>query len=133
MKRWVWATGMVTTLALLAPVVGQDKSLTIKEAMRKLHKGSENIRVAVGRELKADPIEWEQIQKDTKVYHEFAEVLPKNAPPRGEKAAWEKVSSEFVDQAKALSESAKKKDLSGAKTAYAKLGGSCKNCHNAHK
>jgi cytochrome c556 len=110
----------------------EDKAPTIKAIMKKMHSGDTSLRPTIAKALKAEAPDWEEIQKATKEFSKFADSLAKNPPPRGEKESWEKLTKEFVANAHAMDESAKKKDKEGAKVAHSKLG-NCKGCHDAHR
>lgn len=126
MKRWVIPFALFTGLAVAA-----DDS--IKDVMSKAHKGSGSLLPTLGKELKADSPPWTDIQKQVKELVDLGETLAKNDPPKGEKASWKKQTEQYVKNAKALQDAAEKKNASDAKAAHAKLAGSCKACHQAHK
>jgi hypothetical protein len=137
MKRMA---GMGSLLALLGWIAMEgsfagaaDRSPTIKEIMGKLNKGPKSLTYVVGKELKEDQPDWSQIQQQTRTYVELARGLGDQEPRKGSKDSWEKLSKAFADNALALDQAAKKKDLPSAKQAHARLAGSCRTCHSAHK
>jgi cytochrome c556 len=110
-----------------------DRSLTIKQIMGKLNKGPRSLTFVVGKELKEDQPDWSKMQEQMKTYVELAQALGDNEPRKGSKDSWEKLSKAFIANAEALDEAVKKKDLSSARQAHARLTGSCRTCHTAHK
>jgi cytochrome c556 len=123
-------------LIALALLVGagdkDDKPPTVKEIMQKLH-GPQGLRVKLSRDMRGDTPNWQEVQKDTKAMVKFAEVLGKSQPPRGEKPSWDKLAEQYISGVKALDTAADKQDTAALKTAFARSGGSCTKCHNAHK
>lgn len=131
MMRWVAAVSFVALVVSSATLA--DEMLTTKQIMGKLNKGPKSLMATIGKELKkADP-DWDDVQKRTKEFAELAAAMTKNQPSRGEKESWEKLSKAYCVCAKALDEAVQNKDLKAAKAAHAKLGGSCKACHDAHR
>ena len=126
----------LSALAVL-PVAAedQDKVPEVRDIMRKLHKGAENLKDHVGKALKAESPNWEEVQRDTKVYATLAEALGKNEPPKGDASSWKKLTGDYTTQAKALDDAAKKMDRAAASAVYKKLASpaTCKGCHSAHK
>lgn len=107
---------------LAAPLFAADAKkpkYTIKEVMKEVHKGEDNIgkRVANGTASKED------IAKMVAHY----ESLPLNEPPRGDKESWAAKTSKLVAASKAVQ--------SGAPNAAQlyKDATNCKACHSAHK
>jgi hypothetical protein len=132
---------VVTTLALLTGMAlllstskaDEEKTPTIKEIMIKAHKGGKSLIQTVGKELKADEPNWTDLQKKTKELVKLGTALGKNEPPKGEKASWEKLTKEYVKNAKALDEAAKKQDKTAALASQKKLTSACASCHKLHK
>jgi hypothetical protein len=141
MKKWLLAvTGLA--IALLTGLSAErldaadpqaGKVPEVSEIMQKLNKGKNAIHKSVGSDLKANPIDWAEVQKKTKVYEEYASAMPKNDPPKGEKASWEKLTKTFATNAKDLNTAAGKKDAAAALEAQAKNGKMCMSCHQAHR
>lgn len=107
---------------LTAPLLGADAKKpkhAIKDVMKAVHKGEDNIgkRVAKGAASK----------EDIATMLAYYESLPLNEPPRGEKASWAAKTSKLLAAAKAVQ--------SGAPNAAElyKEATNCKACHNAHK
>jgi hypothetical protein len=125
---------LMTVVLATSPVEAQgDKTPTIKEIMGKLHKGTTSLRPALGKELKAEEPNWEEVQKQTKEFALLAASIGKNDPPMGEKASWEKLTKAYADTAKAMDAAAQKKDKKAALAAHGKLSGACLACHKAHR
>jgi cytochrome c556 len=116
-----------------APAGAEDSELSTKVIMQKLHKGPKSSQGALKAALKASPTDWKTIQDKTKDYVILGAGLAKNDPAKGEKASWKTLSDSFFTNAKALDDSAKKKDLASTQAAFGKLNGSCMACHRAHK
>jgi hypothetical protein len=134
MRRLLTVVGML--VALSVPVGAQDeKPLTAKEIMGKLNKGPNSLCPTIGKDLRADPPAWEQIQKETKDFAALAGALTKAKPPRGEQESWDKLCKAYAESATALDEAADKKDKKAVQAAHAKLADmkSCKACHSAHR
>jgi cytochrome c556 len=136
MNRFAKAAAALVPMVLMltAVVAGQDdKTPTIKELMRKLHKGA-NAPLSKTRDaLKSDSPNWDNLRKQTKDLVALAASLPKNDPPRGDKAAYRELADDYYGNSKKLDDAAKDEDLSSARAAAKKLGESCKACHTAHK
>jgi cytochrome c556 len=133
MKRLVCLTGFLICLAVVVMVDAANKTPTIKEIMNKLNKGTDCTMQFLRKELRTEEPNWDAVQEQTRKFAELAEALGKKDPPRGEKDSWEKLTKAYAEHAKALDEAAKSKDKTAAKAAHAKLAGSCKACHDAHK
>jgi cytochrome c556 len=137
MKRMLCVGGLCALLGLIVMestfVGAADRSPTIKEIMRKLNKGPKSLTFLVGKELKDNEPDWSKLQEQTKTYAELAQDLGNNEPGKGSKDSWEKLSKAFAENAQALNQAAKNKDLSSARQAHARLTGSCRACHTAHK
>jgi cytochrome c556 len=136
MKRLVCVVSVLALLAGMALVAGPaaaQKEPSIKEIMTKAHKGGNSIIASVGKELRGDEPDWEDIQSQSKELVKLGTSLGKNEPPQGDQESWEKLTKQYLTNAKALNEAAKKQDKSAALSAHKKLGDSCKNCHKVHK
>ncbi len=124
---------VVAGLALLAVGVAVAADPTIKEIMTKAHKGSKSLLGDLRAELKQDEPDWATVQKDSKELVELGTSLGKNKPPKGEQESWDRLTSAYLANAKALDAAAGQMDKGAAQTALGKIGGSCKACHQAHK
>jgi len=137
-KLWLLGTmalalGLLTVLTDGGVFAGDDQSPeTASEIMKKTH-GKTGLRNALKADLKANPVDWDKAQKETKVYSELAGMLGKATPPKGEKASWEKLTKEFADTTKEMDTAAGKKDAPAAQSALTKIGTMCMPCHTAHR
>lgn len=111
-------TAAAFTAALLQAADAKPK-YTVKEVMKTLHKGDDNIgkHVASGNGTK------EEIAKLVEYYS----ALPLNDPPRGDKGSWHEKTGALLASAKSL-----QAGRPGAVEAY-KQAANCKACHNIHK
>jgi hypothetical protein len=92
---------------------------TIKEVMKAVHKGDDNI----GKRVSKGVASKEDIDTMVKYY----ESLPLNDPPRGDKTEWTAKTKKLVAAAKEVK--------AGAPAAldHFKEAANCKACHTAHK
>jgi len=137
-KLWLLGT-MALALGLLTVLTeggvyadGDQSPETASEIMKKTH-GKTGLRKAIEKSLKANPVDWDKTQKDTKVYAELAGMLGKATPSKGDKASWEKLTKAFADTTKELHADAEKKDAAAAQAALTKIGQSCMGCHSQHR
>jgi cytochrome c556 len=126
---------LIPAIAATAGALAQDKEKprTIKDVMGKLHKGTKAQSAVLKEQLKADPIDWESIQKTTKDFVILGADLEKNDPPKGDKASWKMLAGKYFATAKELDDAATAKDKSKVEAAQKSMGASCKSCHDAHK
>ncbi len=127
--------GLTAILGLALTFAGADdeKTATIKEVMRKLHKGANAPLAKLKKALAADSPDWEAIQKTTKDFATVGAALPKNDPPKGDKEDFKKLAESYSKNAKSLNEAAKEEDKAEALAAFKKVSTSCMACHKAHK
>ncbi|MDR3635872.1 MAG: cytochrome c [Isosphaeraceae bacterium] len=132
MKRLV---GLATAAAImtLAAVAGAEDTPSIKEIMGKLHKGANAPLGKLKGALKAESPDWKEVQSLSKDFVILGAGLAKNEPPRGDKAAYEKLANSYYENAKDLDNAAKAEDKDKSQAALNKIGASCKACHTAHK
>ena len=83
--------------------------------------------------LKGNSPDWEEIQKQAKLFKKYGEALPKSDPPRGKKDAYEKLAKAYAASAKSFDEAAERENLKGARDAFKKISGSCTTCHKSHR
>lgn len=125
--------GLVTaTLQVSVGAQDQDNP-SVKQIMRKLHKGSEAPLVMVKKDVQSNPPKWDDVKKLTKDFVILGAGLAKNDPPRGDKEHWTKVANEYFESAKAMDDAAQKEDKSAVLAARTTLMRSCKACHDAHQ
>jgi cytochrome c553 len=110
---------VAATFAPLAFAEAKKAKYTVKEVMKEIHKGEDNIgkRVAKGQASKED------IAKLVDYYA----ALPLNEPPRGEKESWMAKTAALVKASEEI-----KLGKAGALDHY-KAASNCKACHEAHK
>lgn len=106
---------------------------TIKKAMAELHKGKTAALPTISSAIKAEPPDWKEIQKLSKVIAELGESLTKNDPPKGDKDDYLKVAKAYAASTKSLDEAALTENLTDVKASITKLQSTCKACHTAHK
>ena len=139
MKFLICTASVLSVLALAFFAAGpagassDDETPSIKKIMETLHKGQKSPLSTVKAALKKAPPDWTEIQKQASEFATYGESLPKNDPPKGKKAAYEKLAKAYAANAKALKESAEKEDLKATKAAFGKISGSCTACHRSHR
>jgi cytochrome c556 len=136
MKKMAMAASLLVVCGMSALALGvtdEEKTPTIKQVMKKANAGPNSLLAEVGKGLKPDEPDWDDVQKQTKEMATLAAALAKNDPPQGEKESWEKLAKQYHESAKALNEAAQKKDKKEAVALRKKISGSCAACHKAHK
>jgi cytochrome c553 len=111
--------GLSLALTPLALVAAQKPKYTIKEVMKTIHKGDDNI----GKRA----VKGEASKDDIAKMVEYYESLPLNEPPKGDKASWEQKTAALLKAARDL-----KAGKSDAVAEY-KQAANCKACHTEHK
>lgn len=124
LKRTVITSCAAAFVAVILPApalhaADSTPKYSIKDVMKALHKGDENIGKKVARGQGA--------AEDFSKLLDYYSALPGNKPPRGEQASWDAKTAALVKAAKSL-----KAGESGAVEAY-KAATNCKACHTAHK
>jgi hypothetical protein len=130
-KRLAGAAVLAALLA--AAAMGQTKGPTIKEIMRKAHKGDGCLLLRLDQALKADAPNWNDIQTWSGELTALGGELGKNRPPKGDAASWDKLTRQYLDGTRALQAAALKKDPRAALAAHTALTRMCMECHKAHK
>ena len=128
--------GVFLMAGLVAATAGSssdEETPTIKKVMQTLHKGKTSPLNTVKTALKGESPDWTKVQKEAKVFATYGAALPKNDPPRGDKASFEKLAKAYASSAEALDSSAKKEDLKGSRDAFNKISTSCTACHKDHR
>ncbi len=123
--------GVVVAVSVVPSVVAQDKKMSIKEVMAAAHKGDDSLVNKIKGAVKAG--KWEDAQAAAKTLAENGAKLEKTTPKRGEKDSWDKLAKKYAENTKAVADATDKKDADATKTALGTIGGSCKECHDAHK
>jgi hypothetical protein len=125
---------VASVLAVLIVAAGADDSTpSIKEIMGKLHKGANAPLAQLKSALKADTPDWKGIQDLSKDFVILGASLARNEPPRGDRSAFERLASAYLESVRALDDAAKAEDKAQAQAALNEIGASCKACHTAHK
>lgn len=137
MRKALIAGTALTCLMLAVVSAGAQggKTPTVKEVMKKLNYRDAALCPTIGKALKANPVNWDEVQKEARQFAEFAEALPKNDPPAGDKASWNKLTQAYVSAAQELNAAAQRKDQAAAVTAHGKLANpaTCNGCHKTHR
>ncbi len=134
MKRLVCAASTLAVLALILGAGGAQSDPSIKDIMAKLHhKGANSPLAKLKTALKSDSPDWKLVQSFSKQFVTLGAFLPKTAPPRGDKAAYEKLAQAYASDARDLDAAARGEDTAEARAAFKKISVSCKTCHTAHK
>ncbi|APW61286.1 cytochrome c [Paludisphaera borealis] len=128
MLALVVAGGLVSRQAGAA-----DESVTSEVVMKKLFAGKTSASGILKAELKGEKPDWAKVKKAAETFTKYGPALGKNDAPRGEKASWDKLTKALADASKELETAAKKEDLKSVRETAAKIGKSCKGCHDAHK
>jgi cytochrome c556 len=119
--------------AATAGRAADDETPSIDKIMEKLHKGRRSTMATLKTALKSQSPDWGTVQKETGTYAKYAGYMPKNKPPKGDDASYQKLAKAYAANSKAMDDAAKKEDLVATKAAFGKVGGSCKSCHDAHR
>src|SRR5262249_54589160 len=138
MKRLTWAGGVLALLgvvSLLGGLAGAQggRTVSIKDIMKKLHGGSNSPLTTIRADLQADPPDSPESQRAAKDFVTYGSALGKNNPPKGDKQSWDRLTSQYVENAKSLDAAAQRKDQKAALAAHTQLNNMCKNCHNVHR
>jgi hypothetical protein len=123
----------IAGLALSPLSAEQDKDPTIKEIMKKAHKGDDSLLQTLGRDLKKDKPDWDAIQMKTKELVQLGTALGKNAPPMGDQDSWEAQTTRYLRLGQAMEDYVRAQDQAKAAGLQMRLSRSCENCHKAHK
>ena len=140
MKSWLMTASSLMALTcfmLLTTGVNaqNEKTPSVKEVMKKINYRDTALCPSLGKRLKADAPNWDEVQKDAREFLTSVEALTKNDPPRGERASWTKLTNDYIADARALDGAAQRKDKSATVAAHAKVANPayCNNCHKAHR
>src|SRR5271170_5925457 len=102
MRALLCAASVLVMLLIAGLVSGpagaqdDEKVPSVKKIMDVLHKGGKAHLSKAKAALKGDSPDWAEVLKDAKAIHKYGAYLPKNDPPRGEKASWEKVAKAYA-------------------------------------
>jgi hypothetical protein len=137
MRKWllgVTAVGLGLLAVAAEGRLGAADGATpdISTIMRKVN-GKGGLHKGLKGEIDVASPKWDDIAKKTKEYSELAAALGKNAPPKGEKASWDRLTKTYATNAKDLHAAAEKKDKAAALAAHGKNSKMCSACHGAHR
>jgi hypothetical protein len=105
----------------------------VKEIMARLNKPT-GAYFALGKELKANDTDWDEVNDQAKLILRYAGYLTKNAPPKGDRESWTRLTKSYADNAKALRQAAAREDKKAALAAFERMGGkTCDACHELHR
>jgi hypothetical protein len=136
MSRLIVVGTLAALTFWLAAAGAQDgKTPSVKEVMKKLNAKDAALCPTLGKALKADAPNWDEVQQETRVFLVTAEALAKNDPPHGDRASWTKLTTAYIADAREMDSAAQKKDRNAALAAHAKLANpaTCNGCHKMHK
>jgi hypothetical protein len=134
MKRvTIFSLGLALLAAGATAVAQGDKVPSVKDIMKRLNAGTNCLRANIDKDLKADEPDWPEIQRGSKEFALLAAALGKNTPPKGDKQSWQKLTTAYSDEARALEAASQKKDKRAAQAAHDRLAVACKACHDAHR
>jgi hypothetical protein len=127
--------GLTLSLWISTALAQNGKPPTVKEVMKKINYRDTALTPTVGKELRADPPNWDEVQRDARLLMTYVEALAKNDPPQGDKASWEQMTRAYIQGARELDAAAQKKDRSAAQAAHAKIANPahCNSCHKVHR
>jgi hypothetical protein len=97
--------------------------LSVKDVLKKAHSGPKSILTQLNMQLRAGELDWAAVEKNTHQLVELATALRKNQPPQGDKASWDKLTKQYLENAKKLNDAAAEHDKALALSTRAKLGG----------
>jgi cytochrome c556 len=133
MNRLYVLTGVLAAAVVLAGTSAQARyqgDFDISAFMKKAH-GKTGFRAKATQAVKEK--DWAEATKITKDWFADAQKFIKATPPKGDKAAFAKVATNYCKAVKALNEASEKKDAKQANAALKTIGGACGTCHKAHK
>ena len=137
MKRWLIAmVALVSLASWLAIADAQDaKPPTVKEIMKKANFRDGSLCPLLGRALKVDEPNWDEVQREAHLFATLVSALGQNDPPRGDKASWQQLTKTYGAAAKELDDAAQRKDRASALAAHAKVANpaTCNGCHKVHR
>ncbi|HEV3122820.1 MAG TPA: hypothetical protein VGY53_12990 [Isosphaeraceae bacterium] len=111
--------------------VGLPRS--IKGIMAKISRGPAALTPLIGKELQANPPDWETIVPQSQKYHQLAKALETYEPPKGTKESWVALTADFTASSAELERAALAKDQKAASAAQGELANSCLPCHREHR
>lgn len=125
------AVALAAGLTATADDKKDEKLPSISEIMKKAHGKTEGYLGKLKGQVKDG--KWDDAKKTAKDLVIVAEALAKNDPPKGDKESWEKLTKNYIKHSKSINEAAKKEEAKGVTDGLKALGGSCGDCHKAHR
>ncbi|AMV36459.1 cytochrome c [Planctomyces sp. SH-PL62] len=116
-----------------ARVDAADEAASVEVVMKKLFAGKSSPNGTLKAAAKSDSPDWTKVKEASDVFARYAPALGENAPPKGDKDSWDKLTKGLAEHAKTLGAAVEKKDVEGLKAVVQGIGGSCKACHAAHR
>ena len=127
-RRWTFASVACVCLAVLGfRLTGSEaadkKEPSMKELMRKTHKGDNSPLMRVDRQLRADAPAWTEVRKDVAALMVVSDALKKRGNEGYRSPAL------YIQGMKALDVATKKEDRKDAGAALGQVKASCMSCH----
>lgn len=136
-RRWlgglmILSAGAALT-ATLSPLAAQTgRPMSVKAIMIKANKPN-GVFPAIAAGLKADAPGWDVIQKQSAELTGLAEGLCKTAPPGGDRAGWDRLCKDYLQQARDLETAVAQRNRRAALDAHRRMTNACAGCHDAHR
>jgi cytochrome c556 len=119
-------------LAVLAAADG-ERVPSIRALMHKQYTVSSAPFKIIGREVDAQPPDWEKVRQAGEKFAALAATLAKHTPGEGSQESWRRLIDRHLADAKAIEGAAKSHDLAVLRDAHRRIAASCKTCHDAHR
>jgi hypothetical protein len=135
-SRLIVAAGLIGITAWLGAADAQNaKPPTVKDIMKKVNFRDGSLCPLLGRALKVEQPNWDEVQREAHQFATLADALGQNDPPRGDKASWQELTKSYIATAHELDNAAQRKDRNAALAAHAKLANpaTCNGCHKLHR
>ena len=101
--------------------------------MDKLHKGKNSPLNTVKAALKSASPDWEEVQKEAKVFATYGASLPKNDPPKRQEGSRSKSLPRPMRRLPRPRRGGRERRLEGTSAAFKKISSSCIACHKSHR
>jgi hypothetical protein len=136
MKKWLIAAALAGVGMWLSSADAQNaKPPSVKEVMKRINYRDSALCPLLGRALKVEQPNWDEIQREAHQLALFAGALAQNEPPKGDKASWQQLTKAYIAAANELDAAAQRKDKVASVNAHAKLANpaTCTGCHKMHR
>jgi len=132
-NKLVRASVLAIGLALGSAAIAASKPdvPSVEDIMSEAHNKKKGVTPKVEAAVKDG--KWDDAAKASDRLKVLGEALGKNAPAKGSKESWKKLSDEYKANTAAIDAGVKKKDAKAAQDALAKLAKACEVCHEAHR